>query len=331
MRACVVVPTIREAYIREFLAAWEAELRDASILVIEDNPQRSFRIKADNVKHYAWEDIDETLEADAWIIPRRSDCVRSFGYLLAAAEAPDMIVTLDDDCFPDLEAPGFLRRHWEALQSRGADEAWENTMEGAVPRGIPYYATRREAPVILNHGLWHGIPDLDAPTQLVGERVDLELGQRAFTVPRGKFFPMCGMNLAWRPQATPALYFLLMGQDYEFDRFGDIWAGIFLKRIVDHLGWAVKSGPPAIVHRRASNVFTNLRKEAPGLAWNEELWRAVDRLPLRGHDFSACYAELANGLSLTGAYWEKLRDAMRRWLVAYERIATTPSEPLLVP
>lgn len=331
MKACVVIPTIRESCISEFLAAWEAELSGASILVVEDNPKKSFRLRAGNVTHYAWQEIEETLGADAWIVPRRSDCVRSFGYLMAAAERPDMIVTLDDDCFPDPDAPGFLERHWAALESGGGDDAWESTLEGLAPRGVPYYQTRREAPVILNHGLWHGVPDLDAPTQLLGERLPLDPRHRSFTVPRGKYFPMCGMNLAWRPQATPALYFLLMGKDYEFDRFGDIWAGLLLKRIADHLGWAVKSGPPAIVHRRASNVFTNLRKEAPGLAWNEEFWRAVDRVPLRGDDFAACYAELADGLGLAGAYWDQLRQAMRGWLLAWERVAAERPEPMLVP
>lgn len=331
MKACVVVPTIREACIGEFLKAWESELAGASILVIEDNPRKSFHIPAGNVRHYAWDDIEATLGDDAWIIPRRSDCVRSFGYLLAAAEHPDMILTLDDDCFPDPEAPGFLASHWAALEGRGSEEAWESTLDGLAPRGIPYYRTLREAPVILNHGLWHGVPDLDAPTQLLGERIPLAPRHRSVTIPRGKFFPMCGMNLAWRPPATPALYFLLMGQDWGFDRFGDIWAGILLKRIADHLGWAVRSGAPAVVHRRASNVFANLRKEAPGLAWNEEFWLAVDRVPLHGADFAACYAELAAGLPLSGTYWDRLRDAMGRWLTVWERIAGARYEPMLVP
>ena len=41
-KTTVVVPTIREACIRTFLDAWSEELGDAQILIIEDNPERSF-------------------------------------------------------------------------------------------------------------------------------------------------------------------------------------------------------------------------------------------------------------------------------------------------
>jgi hypothetical protein len=30
-------------------------------------------------------------------------------------------------------------------------------------------------------------------------------------------------DIAWRPEFTAAMYFLLMGPEYPFDRFGDIW------------------------------------------------------------------------------------------------------------
>ena len=97
------------------------------------------------------------------------------------------------------------------------------------------------------------------------------------TIPTGRYYPMCGMNVALRPVVVPAFYFLLMGRDAGVDRFGDIWAGVFVKRICDHLGWAVNSGPAQVVaDQRASNVWANLRKEAPGLELNETLWRAVD-------------------------------------------------------
>jgi hypothetical protein len=124
---------------------------------------------------------------------------------------------------------------------------------------------------------------------------------------------MCGMNVAFRPEVVPAFYFLLMGRDYEYDRFGDIWAGILVKKICDHLGYAVHSGEPAVSHQRASNVWANLRKEAPGLEVNESFWQAVDRVVLTKTTFGSCYAELANGLDIEGDYWDKLRRAMGMW------------------
>jgi hypothetical protein len=48
---------------------------------------------------------------------------------------------------------------------------------------------------------------------------------------------MCGMNIGWKRELTSAMYFMLMGKDkneknWGFDRFDDIWAGIFVKKIV---------------------------------------------------------------------------------------------------
>ncbi len=129
---------------------------------------------------------------------------------------------------------------------------------------------------------------------------------------------MCGMNLAWRTEATPALYFLLMGHGQPYDRFGDIWAGLFFKRIADHLGWAVRSGGPLVEHRRASSVWANLRKEAPGLEVNETLWAKLDALHLTGRTFGECYRELAAQLVGPGEYWPRLACAMRLWTELFE-------------
>ena len=151
------------------------------------------------------------------------------------------------------------------------------------------------------------------------------------TIPVGSYFPLCGMNLAFRPLAVPALYCLLMGKDYAFDRFGDIWSGIILKKIADHLGYCINSGRPAIRHLRASSVWDNLKKEAPGLEVNEEFWAVVDRIPLRGGSFRECYQEIAAGLTLQGSYWEKLRQAMLVWADLFvERDATAALSPRTV-
>ena len=91
---------------------------------------------------------------------------------------------------------------------------------------------------------------------------------------------MCSMNIAWRAGVHAAMYFLLMGPDYPFDRFGDIWGGVLAKRVADHLGLAVNSGSPGVLHERASNVFVNLAKESRGLGVNETFWRAVDSVVL---------------------------------------------------
>jgi Reversibly glycosylated polypeptide len=310
--AVVVVPSARETSLLGFLDAWRHELAGATILVVEDGPERTFAAEGANVRHFARCDIEDALGDVAWVIPRGTGCIRSFGCWLAHQMRPDMIVALDDDTRPDPAQPGFLDAHWSRLQ-RAADPAWVSTLEAASPRGMPYFTTDREPLVVLNHGLWSGAPDFDAPTQLLSSRVEISAAWSDQTIPRGRYFPMCSMNLAWRPEFTAAMYFLLMGPAYPFDRFGDIWGGVLAKRVADHLGFAVNSGSPGVLHERASDVFANLAKESRGLAANETFWRAADSVVLTAETVPGAYAELAERLPLEQEDFVLLRRAMRTW------------------
>ncbi|MCA8949486.1 MAG: hypothetical protein KDE27_08275 [Planctomycetes bacterium] len=333
----IVVPTIRRECMQRFLHAWEPEFAQGGVelVVVEDNPSPTFELASDAaISHHSWLDIDAEFGDDAWIIPRRTDCVRSYGYWQAWRKNPDMIVTLDDDCLPDSTTPiGFLQAHWDRLEEGGRHDAWTSTTTGTIPRGVPYHERDRRQRCVINHGLWTNVIDYDAVTQLTQVRRPSEVEFPDQTIPRGSFYPMCGMNLAWRPELTPALYFLLMGRDFGVDRFGDIWAGLFSKRICDHLGLAVNSGSPTVHHARASNVWANLRKEAPGMERNETLWRVADGTVLTATTVVGCYRELADAVlraaNSTGAedgYLLRLADAMQRWCTRFE-VTAIPAAP----
>ena len=338
-KVSVVVPTIREDSIKKFIGEWEKDFFynkdfDVHLTIVEDNPAKQFKIKENKaISHYSWQDVDRDFAENSWIIPRRSDCIRSFGYWKAWLERPDMIVTLDDDCYPLhryqskeklVNQNDFLKSHWERLTNgvTSKQDFWVNTTQLERTRGTPYFKRAKEVytpNIILNHGLWYNVPDLDARTQLEFSKIDnltgFEIDQ---VIPKQKYYPMCGMNLSWKPAATPALYFLLMGQNnnegaWGFDRFGDIWSGIMFKKIADHLGYSVASGYPIIWHSRASNVLVNLKKEAAGIEVNETFWEAIDGIELKGEDFRKCYREIALKLSINGKYWNKLKKAMQVW------------------
>jgi hypothetical protein len=132
-------------------------------------------------------------------------------------------------------------------------------------------------------------------------------------VPRGSYFPMSGMNLAFRTSFAPAMWFPLMGRGWPFDRFDDIWGGVLAKKVADHLDLAMVSGAPTVHHRRASNVFANLKKEAAGIEANETFWRAVDRVRLESQTVLSAYQELADKLEVDGEYFERIRSGMRIW------------------
>lgn len=324
MKAIVVVPTCRELSLRQFMQTWAVQFfpqpgREVAVYVVEDSPEQTFQVKG--CEHFSHQDIERDLGKAAWIIPRHTDCVRSYGLWKAWQAGADLIVTLDDDVRPIDYTPGtFLGCHARALQEGVEMDAWTATITGIKPRGMPYHRRTRRWPVTLNHGLWVGNVDVDAVTALATTRYAVEWPGQA--IQPGQYFPMCGMNLAFRPDLVPALYFGLQGPAWPFDRFGDIWAGLFVKRICDHLGLAVCSGQPHVRHDQASDVWVNLRKEGPGLVVNEWLWERVDAVRLHGATVGECYVELADRLALwlksDDAYWGKLGEAMHIWASLFE-------------
>ena len=306
----LVIPTIRENCFRDLVDRWgPMGLFDhCDLILMEDNPSKTFDLSSilpdPRHSHLCWHDIKQSLEEDESIIPRRSDTVRSYGYWLAWTREYEFILTLDDDCYPPTqEADGyeykdaaeFLNAHLACITNRSQ---WFNTLNSVKPRGFPYYNVGRRTDVIVNHGLWTNVIDYDAPTQLVDPKPE-NFSFSSSLVPQGSYFPMCGMNVMWKAEYTVWMYHLLMGQEVTpviknagtivdglkrlpFDRFGDIWCGIFMKKCADMSGKAVSTGIPYIRHERASNPFANLKKEANGLEVNEDQGRQLHLLKQRG-------------------------------------------------
>ncbi len=331
---CLVVPSIREDSLINFINKWKdiGLFSVVDLYVIEDNPTKTFNI--DCVKlpvsaYYWWKDIERELGDKAWVIPRRSDTVRSFGYLMAYRARYKYIMTLDDDCYPPTEedgvvyadGPAFVAEHLKFLNNR---TRWFNTLDNVKPRGIPYFNVGNWSRNLINHGLWTNVLDYDAPTQLVApKKEEFDFSNRI--VPFGSYFPMCGMNVAWKREATVLMYHLLMGTSmagdkYPFDRFGDIWCGVIAKKICDAQGFTISSGMPYIRHERASNPFTNLKKEAPGLEVNEKFWEYVDFANV-GHQGDLAYSYYKMGEHIVmfddfkeyKEYFKNLGEAMKTW------------------
>lgn len=333
----LVVPSIRKDSFDRFVREWRPTgLFDrVDLILIEDNSERTFETPDEaKGRHYTWSDID-TFEW-SWIIPRRSDTVRSFGYWRAWNMGYDYLMTMDDDCYP---APGYeeLDLIHKSMMTR---TRWFNTLNSVRPRGVPYFNTGKRD-VHVNHGIWQGVLDYDAPQQLVNPVPEVYTHDNRI-IPHGAYHPFCGMNAMWRREAIPLSYHLLMGQarsrEYgppcneplklsrlPFDRFGDIWCGIIQKKICDHLGWSVSTGTPYIHHDRASNPFANLRKEANGIEVNEWFWEKIDAIVLPDRQVldsstapaAYCYAVVAGAVSDFGGehaeYWKVLGAAMSRW------------------
>jgi hypothetical protein len=339
----VVIATIRPESFRRWADAWAPLLGDTAVYVIEDQPEKTdLGGLLPHWHHYSWQEIDAELGRNNWVIPRRSSAIKSFGFLEAYAAGADYIWTLDDDCLPEPDSPlGRPYPYLAALRHHLLDEypadSWWNTLSPLelYPRGYPYGIRQETQPVMIHHGLWSGVPDLDGVTALEHHKLRLDPCTSVERVPTGQMFPMCGMNLAFRAEMAPAMYFGLQGRQRNtvhnsvlegtrplpFDRFDDIWAGLLAKKICDHLGYAVTSGAPSVLHTKESDPAQRVIKEGPGIAAHELLWPEIAGTHvLHGvTTVKECYSELSYVVAAAAPrlpypdYWRKLADAMHLW------------------
>ncbi len=328
MSIAVVVPTIREECALRWLDEWKDDLAGARVIFVEDNPEPSFALGG-GIEHYSWRDFGE-LGEDERIIPRRTSACRSYGFLKALEGGAEIIWTLDDDCYPEPARRGryldLIAGAFTAPATPG-DAAWWDTIPsaGVKPRGYPYGIRDRQWPVMIHHGLWSEVPDLDGITQLANMDLRLPPHDGTQAVPVGAFLPFCIMNVAFRAEAAPLMYMLLMGQDQDgqrwgFDRYDDLWAGLLAKKAADRLGWAVTSGAPSIRHSKASDPHRNAELEAAGMKVHEDFWPYLRDVKLTGATAGECYGEFASsverywGQSPRPGYWQHLAAAMRTWV-----------------
>ncbi len=316
----VVIPTIRDV---EMLKKWKNQIKDCHVIICEDHHEKTVKVPEVGRKtyHYSWKEIDEDLGENSWIIPRRVSGIRNYGFLKAFQMKADIIITLDDDCYP-VKNHNLIQQHLQNL-SISVPKKWVNTYPDSrhlYTRGMPYL-NRTEQQVMISHGLWTNVLDFDGATHLQKLQFQAEFAQHFLQIiPHGAYYPMCSMNLAFDAKITPIMYFPLMGEDslgnkWGYDRFDDIWAGIFSKKIMDHLGYAVINGSPFVKHNKASDPFKNLQKEALGIEANEELWKLVDQVHLTSSSPVQCYLELANKIKWPKEkYFSKdLKKAMIIW------------------
>jgi len=330
MRTAMVIPTIRPDSLREFRKQWQGADFD-DIIVIYDGPRSECPLEWPEAQTYCWDDYESVYGEDQWIFSRRDSACRCFGFLRAVARGADVVLTLDDDCLPHEpgSAAGFAQSHLRRLA--GAPR-WVSSVPGLNVRGLPSEGGELDVggpPVLVNVGLWSGVPDVSASETLaIGERG--EAARRVltrFVPPPGtqvmsghQLFPLSGMNIAFRKEALSALYFPLMGERSPFARFDDIWGGLLLQRISTCTGDVITMGEPWVRHARASNVQENLRKERPGAAVNEDYWRVISELAVEGESLTEATLSAASGLAACGEpYLAEWGRALAIWVTLAEQ------------
>lgn len=338
------------------------DLNDIEVLVIDENPKnRKVNDKIlENVNHYFY-GLEERIKwlndknIPTYIIPLQCHAETSFGLLYAYNKnIYDYIIFIDDDTLPTQD--NYFGWHINQLFGLfykdiidAAGSKWSDLLPSSryFARGFPYCQRGNEfsvisghvhAPSVMNQGLWCGqldlnstdiLPHLNGLTEQIGYnfydgyRDSIVIGEEGYTT-------VCSMNLAFKSEIIPAFYQLPMNH-YDFplnknhvDRFDDIWSGIILKKIADHLGKFISHGRPICEHQKEPrNTLKDVVTEAKGLEINEYFWKIIDEIeiPKEMKTWKTCYEYIAFELQkYPDTYINFLGGKMNQWIEVIDQI-----------
>jgi len=262
----VVIPTIRPESMKKFMETWQPlfDKHRAKVIIVRDG-------KKPTVNGIS---LKQVMGRHADAIVNFNGGVRNLGFAYVAKYLPgyDYVLTLDDDTRPVGDP---IQDHLDILNQR-VPISWMSTASEYM-RGFPYLV-RDEAEVVLSHGVWEGVADWDAPTQLVkGSHRPVEFPKAP--VPKGIYFPMCIMNVMFKSKMLPWMYQAPPAPEMHIGRTDDIYCGILAKRYIDEQGFAAVTGYARVHHERESNVYKNLDAEARTIALMEGFWQGDESDP----------------------------------------------------
>lgn len=270
-----IVPSNRPEQMRSFLNNWGQYFTEhmVELVVMWDLPKVPDALRGtthtEPIHELCWKDLTTKH------IPTKTDMVRSFAFKWAYDNTDaDFFITLDDDVRPDLFTDIFADYEKvfmkESVLSPYLDVG-ALTSSGLQMRGFPY-KDRVKRDVAVQYGGWHGVLDYDAATQLAVPKQDQYFSGIIMPVPKGAAVTCCIMNTAWLREVTPIMWQLPMLEG-RYNRVGDIWSGLFIKKTLDAINKVmVINGAASVNHRRASNAYVSLIKEAPSVWLNDNLW-----------------------------------------------------------
>jgi hypothetical protein len=296
----VIVPSNRPEEMQKFLHAWASIFfkHNIKLVIMWDLPEIPANINdhfGEETTFLCWKDVEDS---GLSYIPRKTDMIRSFAFWWAYNNTDaKYFLTLDDDVRPldwskwidsaDGKHPsvGDIFEEYEKVFIEGEhlSEYFSVARMTTTPmrtemRGYPY-KDRVVRPVAVQYGGWWGTLDYDAATQLSEPREPQQFALQTMPVPKGAACTCCIMNCAWQRKYTPIMWQLPM-LDGRYNRVGDIWSGLFIKKTLDSVGAVmVINGKASVLHERASNPYNSLVKEAPSVWINDNLWEAISEPP----------------------------------------------------
>lgn len=270
-KALVVTPWHNEKQRDAFLAAWFIDYHDERIVMQHDADKEGCAV------------------------------TKNKGIAEALRRGADIVVVLDDDCYPEhgtvegVDLGWFddlIEGHVAALQPQPVQRF--QVVTDPASRGTPFHTLDMTMPVAASIGFWTEIGDYCAVRQLAHEARPMAcFPQTVFA----DYFPLCGMNLAFRPKHwEPWCTFI------DVPRFDDIWMGWLWQRHAYARGYCFNLCGPVVKHSRQSNVWKNLEHEARYLKQNDTLWREIAQHP------PADYEDLCKLLPCSNGHEPETKD-----------------------
>lgn len=292
-------------------------------------------------------------------LPYNSIQRRNVGYLAAAANGAEIIVSLDDDNLArDGDIAGAFSTVGETHEvlEVTTENDWynpasmltyeEEESRDIYHRGFPYSRRepsqtydfkRTEREVLVRAGLWFDVPDIDVITHLErGPRATAlrdEFNDELVALGDETYAPVNTQNTAFDADLMPLIHTIPMGHSVkgmEISRFDDIWLGFFLERILQETGGAVGYGSPISTHdRNTHHLRRELEHEAVGIRLNEIVVDTLASIEIDGEDYGDYYRDLIQQFraEINGeidydfeAYLDEMLDGMEIWADACDSI-----------
>jgi len=268
---------------------------------------------------------------------------RNVGYLQAAIDAADVIVSVDDDGF--VSDDDFIGDHlvvgrevevpvvshpsgwWNVCQRLVCDpprrfyhRGYPKSQQDFKTGGHTLETARVRA--VVNAGLWLGTPDVDATAHLEGPirvvAMDEILGGRACALAAGTWHPVSTLNAGFDALLLPAMYLPVMGDavgGYRVRRMDDVWMSYFLRAIADARGESVLYGPPLVVqNRNPHNPLADLTGELAGYLLTERLVGYLRRFRSEANTYQGAYLDLIHHLRDSAEADAELDPPQREYL-----------------
>ncbi|KAK9997911.1 hypothetical protein SO802_017514 [Lithocarpus litseifolius] len=320
-----------------FMNEWRPVFSRFHLIIVKD-PDLSGEIQIPegfNVDVYTRSDIERVVGSSTSVLFSGYSC-RYFGYLMSQKK---YVISIDDDCIPAKDNEGSLvdivAQHITNLTTP-ATPFFFNTLYDPYRKGADFvrgypFSLREGVTCALSSGLWLNLADYDAPTQaLKPELRNSRYVDAVLTVPVRAMLPLSGINIAFDrelvgPALIPALKLAGEGK-FRWETMEDIWSGMCVKVVSDHMGLGVKSGLPYVWRNERGNAIESLKKEWEGVKMMEEVvpfFQAV-RLPRSAVTAEDCVVELAKivkeQLGQSYPIFVRAAEAMVEWIKVWKAV-----------